>query len=372
MKPLRLAVIGAGRLGGFHAQKAAAREDLALVAVADPVSANRQRVAAECGCRAVADYQELIGEIDAAVVAAPTFLHRQIGLELLAAGIHVLMEKPLAPTGQEARDLVDSAAANRAVLQVGHVERFNPAFTGSMDHLRDAKYIEAVRASGFTFRSTDVGVVLDLMIHDIDLVLSLVRSPIRRVNAIGFSVIGGHEDVANARVEFENGTVASLNASRVSYDPARRMSVWTSQAYASIDFASRETSVVKPSETLLQRQFDVDCLTPTEIEHYGAHLFEEHLPCEKLQSEPIDALAAELSDFVESLRMPRQPRVTGEHGAEAVELAERVLAEIESHAWDDSTDGPVGPHAIQRPNVIPGPHWHMTPSHTPVERKEAG
>jgi predicted dehydrogenase len=367
-----LAVIGAGRLGRFHAQKAAAREDVALIGVADPAAGQRQRVAAECGCRAVADYRHLLGEIDGAIVAAPTFLHHKIGLDLLANGIHVLLEKPLAPTAGEAQDLVNAAAANRVVLQVGHVERFNPAFAASAAHLHDAKYIEAVRAGGFTFRSTDVGVVLDLMIHDIDLVLSLVRSPIRRVDAIGFSILGGHEDVASARVAFENGTVASLNASRVSYDPVRRMSVWTSRAFSAIDFASRTTSVIRPSEALLRRQFDVDSLSAEEIDHYREHFLEDHLPCENLQSEPIDALAAELDDFVESLRMPRQPRVTGEHGAAAVELAERVLAEIDSHCWTETADGPVGPHAIRPPSIIPGPHWRMTPSQTPAERKEAG
>ncbi|MHB8898402.1 MAG: Gfo/Idh/MocA family protein, partial [Thermoguttaceae bacterium] len=243
MRPLRLAVIGAGRLGRFHAQKAAAREDVALIAVADPVHAQRQRVAAECGCRAVADYRELIGEIDGAIVAAPTFLHREIGMELLANGVHVLLEKPLAPSAGEAQELVDAATAGRLVLQVGHVERFNPAFTASAAHLRDPRYIEAVRTSGFTFRSTDVGAVLDLMIHDIDLVLSLVRSQVHHVDAIGFSLLGGHEDVANARVEFENGAVASLSASRVSYQALRQMSVWTSRAHTTIDFASRTTSV---------------------------------------------------------------------------------------------------------------------------------
>ena len=372
MKPLRLAVIGAGRLGGFHAQKVAAREDLALIAVADPVAEQRQRVAAECGCRAVADYHDLIGEIDAAVVAAPTGLHHPIGMELLGSGIHVLMEKPLAPSAEEAAELARTAETNRLVLQVGHVERFNPAFTASRAHLREVKYIEAVRASGFTFRSMDVGVVMDLMIHDIDLVLSLVRNEVRRVDAVGFSVIGGHEDVANARLEFENGAVASLNASRVSYEPVRRMTVWTGRACSSIDFASRETTVIRPSRTLLDRQFHTDALTPEQIDHYREHLFEEHLPCETLQSEPIDALAAELNDFVESLQMPRQPQVTGEHGAQAVEVAEQILFEIESHCWDGTADGPAGPHAIPRPSIIPGPHWHRKPSQTPLKRKEAG
>lgn len=372
MNPLRLAVIGAGRLGGFHAQKAAAREDIALVGVADPVAAQRKRVAAQCGCRAVDDYRDLIPEIDAAVVAAPTALHHQIGLELLAGGVHVLMEKPLALTSQDAWELVQAAKAGRVVLQVGHVERFNPAFSGSVEHLHDAKYIEAVRASGFTFRSLDVGVVLDLMIHDIDLVLSLVGSPVRRIDAVGFSVIGGHEDVANARLEFENGAVASLNASRISREPVRRMCVWTSQTYSSIDFAARETAIIRPSRTLQQRQFDAENLTAEEIDHYREHFLDEHLPCKTLRAEGIDALAAELNDFVESLRTPRQPQVTGEHGAEAVEVAEQVLAEINSHRWDGSIDGAVGPHGLRHPSIIPGPHWNMAPSRAPMQRKEAG
>ncbi len=371
MRPLRLAVIGAGRLGRFHAQKAAAREDVALIGVADPLATQRQSVAAECGCHAVADYRSLFGEIDGAIVAAPTCLHHEIGLDLLSNGIHVLLEKPLAPTATDAQDLVEAARANRLVLQVGHVERFNPAFTGSAAHLRDAKYIEAVRASGFTFRSTDVGVVLDLMIHDIDLAICLVRSPVRHVHAVGLSVLGGHEDVASARVEFENGAVASLSASRVSHDPVRRMSVWTDRAYAAIDFASRTTSLVRPSETILGRQFDVGRLSAEEIDYYREHLFEEHLPRETLQSEPIDALAAELDDFVESLRMPRQPRVTGEHGALAVELAERILSEIEAHSWTGANQ-PAAPHTVRTPGIIPGPHWHMSPSRVRMERKEAG
>ncbi len=227
MNRLRVAVIGAGRLGGFHAQKLAQLPEVELVGVADPVESQRSRVAAECRTAAFADYRELCGRIDAAVVAVPTRLHHALGKELLRRGIHVLMEKPLTPTAAEADELVALARRQRLVLQVGHVERFNPALAAASPHLRSPHYLEAVRASGFTFRSTDVGVVLDLMIHDLDVVLSLVRSELRRVDAMGISVLGGHEDVANARLEFANGCVAALSASRVSYEPVRHMQIWS-------------------------------------------------------------------------------------------------------------------------------------------------
>jgi len=372
VRDLRVAVVGAGRLGGFHAQKLARMDGVDLVAVVDPVAEARNRVAAECGTVPRADCRGLSEQIDAAVIAAPTRLHHPLGLELLGAGVHLLVEKPLAPTAAEADELVDAARRAGVVLQVGHVERFNPAMTAALAHVRDPKYIEAVRASGFTFRSTDVGVVLDLMIHDLDLVLSLVRSPVREVDALGLSVLGGHEDVANARLKFESGCVATLSASRVSYEPVRRMQVWSPRAMANIDFATRTTTVVRPSETLLARRFAVDSLSADQIEHYKTHLFEEHLPRQQLQGEAVDALQLELDDFVQSIRTSRPPRVSGQQARDAVALAEQILTKIHTHAWDDTEDGPIGPHATPSPTVIPAPHWHLAPSHAPIERREAG
>jgi len=372
VRRLRLGIVGAGRLGGFHAQKAAADDRLELVGVADPVRAQRDRVASHCSARPVADYRELFEQVDAVVVAAPTRHHHEIGVEFLRRGIHVLMEKPLATSAAEAEALVAAARESRVVLQVGHVERFNPAVAAAWPHLREPKFIEAVRASGFTFRSTDIGVVLDLMIHDLDLVLAMVRSPVRQVEALGLSVLGGHEDVAHARIEFECGCVASLSASRVSHEPARRMSVWAPEAYAAIDFAAPSATVVRPSETLLQRRFDIDALSAKEVEYYQQHLLEEHLPREVCRTEPVDALALELSDFAESILRPRLPRVSGEQGRDAVGLAEQVLARIHTHAWRAEAGGPVGPLAVPRSSTIPGPHWHLAPSARQTPRKEAG
>jgi predicted dehydrogenase len=381
MRNLRIAVLGAGRLGGFHAHKLVGFPHVDLVAVVDPVEASRNRLAAECRTQALADCRPLAGEIDAAVVASPTRLHHQLALELLRAGTHLLVEKPLCATLAQADELVETARQRGLVLQVGHVERFNPAFTHAVPQVRHPKYIEAVRASAFTFRSMDVGVVLDLMIHDIDLVLSMVRSPVRKVDALGLSVLGGHEDVANARLEFECGCVAAFSASRVSHEQTRRMHVWSSRGFATIDFATRTTTLVHPSEELLRRQFHPEELTPEEVEHYRLHLVEEHLPREQKRFDAVDALALELQDFVEAVRASRQPRVTGEAGRDALAVAEQILAGIRAHAWNGTADGPVGPLAVSRPRVaevsslpaiISTPHFLSTPDETPLSRREAG
>ena len=372
MKKLRLAVVGAGRLGGFHARKLAASEQVELLAVVDPLPAARNRLAAECHTGALADYGFLLEKLDAAVIAAPTRLHHELALDFLRRGIHLLVEKPLCRTAAEADELVEAARRHGAVLQVGHVERFNPAFTAAASQTGEPKYVEAVRASGFTFRSTDVGVVLDLMIHDVDLLLSMVRSRVRKVEALGLSVLGGHEDVANARLEFECGCIATLSASRVSYQPARRMHLWSARAFAAIDFAERTTTLVRPSETLLRRQLDIDLLSPEQVEHYREHLFDDLLPRSQVEFEAVDALALEQEDFLQSIRTLRRPRVPGEAGRDAVAVAEQILARIHTHAWDDTPDGPVGPLLTPRSRVIPTPHFDLTAAQLPVVRKEAG
>jgi len=372
VKPLRIAIVGAGRLGRFHAQKAAARDDVELVAVVDPDQQARDRVATECNTESRADYFSLFGRIDAAVVAAPTKLHHRLALELLRRKVHVLVEKPICATRAEADELVDVAGDANVVLQVGHVERFNPAFSSGAAHLARPKYIESVRTSPFPFRSTDVGVVLDVMIHDIDLVLSMVRSRVRKVEALGLSVLGGHEDVANARLTFDSGCVANLSASRVSYETIRRMHVWSQRAFASVDFAERTATTLKPSETLLRREFDVDALSPEQVEHYKEHLDVEHLPRHTQQFEPVDALAAELQDFVDAVRTPRVPRVSGVAGRDALAVAEQILGRIHSHSWDNTTEGPVGPMAVPGRGVIPAPHFDLSPTPAILPRKEAG
>ena len=348
---LRLAVIGAGRLGGFHAQKLARLADVELVGVVDPLAANRDRLAAELHTAALASHHPLLGHIDAAVIAAPTVLHHRLAVDLLEARTHLLIEKPICTTVAEADELVELARQRQLVLQVGHVERFNPALAAAAPHARNPKFIEAVRASGFTFRSMDVGVVLDLMIHDLDVVLSLVRSPLRSVDAMGVSILGGHEDVAHARLEFQSGCVANLSASRVSYEAARKMQIWAPRAYASVDFGTRTTTLVRPSEALLRGEFHADRLAPEQVEHYKKHLAEEHLPRQQQTFEAVDALALELEDFVDSIRSTRQPLVTGEAGRDALAVAEQILLSIANHAWEPAAE----PAAVPYPRIVPAP-----------------
>lgn len=359
MKPLRTAVVGAGHLGRIHARILSGLEGFSLVGVADPVEANRRETAAAYQTEACADYRQLLGRIDAAVVATPTKYHHAVALELLNEGVHLLVEKPLASTRAEADELVDAARRHGALLQVGHVERFNPAFNAALPHLRDPKYIEAVRRGSFSFRSTDIGVVLDLMIHDIDLVLSLVQSPVRRVEALGVSLFGQHEDVANARLYFESGCIASLNASRASHTAARTMQIWSRQTFAGLDFATRTASLVRPSETLLRREIDVDQLPVEEKLRIKDGFMAEHLPVEQIQAEPCDAITAELQDFAGSIRAGRAPRVTGAQGRDAIAVAERILLQIATHAWEGAAEGPVGPQVLPMTPTIPAPHWKL-------------
>ena len=372
MRKLRVGVVGAGRLGGFHAQKLAAMPQAELIAVADPLPGARDRVAAACHVEALDDPRNLHGRVDAVVIAAPTRLHHALGLEFLARGTHVLMEKPLATTAAEGEELVETARRNGAVLQVGHVERFNPAFEAAAPYLRGPKFIEAVRTSPFTFRSTDVGAVLDMMIHDLDLIHSLVRTSVAKVEALGISVLGGHEDVAHARLEFECGCVAVLSASRVSFETQRRMQAWAPRAFAGVDFAARTATIVQPSETLLQRRFDVQAISPEQVENAKSQLTEEHLPQKQFTFAAVDALALELDDFIESIRAPRLPRVTGQQGLAALQTAELILAKIAAHAWDATSDGRIGPLGVPRPRVIPAPHFDLSAAQVPLRKREAG
>lgn len=372
MKDVRVAVVGVGHLGRIHARILANMEGVTLAGVVDPLEASRQEVAAAYATTAFADHRALVGHVDAAIVATPTKFHCQVARELLSAGIHLLIEKPLAASTSHATELVDVARRHGVVLQVGHVERFNPAFAAAQPYLREPKYIEAVRQSGFSFRSTDIGVVLDLMIHDIDLVLSLVRSPLRRVDALGIALFGKHEDVVNARLTFENGCVAALSASRASRTPARTLQVWSARGLATLDLAGRTVDLIRPSAALARGEIDVERMTPDEQQNLRQSLLDEHLPRHSLVVEAADPLTSELLDFVTSIRTGRAPRVSGQAGLDAIAIAERILLQVQTHAWEGSPVGPVGPRIAALPQVLSGPHWHLKPSALPNEVRRAG
>jgi predicted dehydrogenase len=282
--------------------------------------------------------------------------------------VHVLVEKPLASAAREAGDLVAAARRSQRVLEVGHVERFNPVWTKALPHVRAPRYIEAVRAGGYSFRSTDIGVVLDLMIHDLDLILSLVAAPLVRVEAVGMSLLGRHEDLANARLTFADGCVATLSASRVSPQPMRTMQIWTDRCVANLDFATRTGTLLRPSEAVLRHEIDVERLTPAERLHLKDHLA-DHLAVERIEAQPSDAITAELQDFSESIRTGRMPRVSGEQAQRAVEVAELIVDAIARGAASPAEQDQF---ALIGPNIIPSPHFAGKLTRQPNVRREAG
>jgi predicted dehydrogenase len=319
---LRLGVVGVGHLGRIHARLASQLPDCQLVGVADSCAAAREAVAAETKTRPWANFLDLARHIDAAIVATPTRTHLSVALELASRGIHLLVEKPLTATAAEATRLVATCRRYGVTLQVGHVEQYNPALRTARPHLGDPKYIDAVRMSGYPARSTDVGVVLDLMIHDIDLVLDLTRSPVCHVDALGLAVVGGHEDVAQARLVFENGCVVNLTASRVSYIPARTMQVWSAEGFAALDFATRRATIISPDPAITARQLRADKLSEQETARLKDHLFDELLAKHTLVAPECNAIAQEQRDFVAAVQTGNEPPVTGLRGRNAVAVAE--------------------------------------------------
>ncbi len=371
MSAIRVAVVGAGHLGRIHTRILSTLEPFQLVGVIDPVESAREALAAAHQTRTCATLDELIHEVDALVIAAPTPLHHQLGLAALRQGKHVLIEKPLAPTRRECQELVETARRQQCILQVGHVERFNPAFIAARSALHQPKYIEATRRGPFSGRSTDVGVVLDLMIHDLDLVLALCGNGVRAVDALGVAILGEHEDVAQVRLSFDNGCVANLSACRVSPTAERAMQVWTTHGWATLDFQAKTAAVVHPSQAILQRELDVNALSADEKVALKQNLATEHLPLTTLDSAGGDAITAELLDFAEGVRTGRAPQVTGEQGRDVVALAEEILSRIAIHRWDARSDGPIGPRAMSVPTILRGPHWQTTQA-KPGPRRQAG
>jgi predicted dehydrogenase len=370
---LRLAVIGAGHLGRFHAKLARELDGAELVGVVDPVPQAAVQLSAECGVTAYTEISEVVGQIDAAIVATTTTSHHTVGCQLLRHGIHVLMEKPLAPSTADCDELVRLAEKNRVVLQVGHIERFNPALEQALPFLRSPKYIDAVRYSGFTFRSTDIGVVLDLMIHDLDVAMTLAGAAVADVSAFGLAVMGRHEDMARARLHFANGVIADLSASRVSYQAMRKMQVWTSRGHVNVDFATRTAVVAQPAAIVRQKRFDPDQLSPAEKSRLKDRVFEELIPLRRLEAGAANALVEEQRDFVAAIRTGREPRVTGRQAREVIAVAERILASLAVERWQrDSADAKQWPPEVvpatapvqteDTPDILRGPHWHRAPA----------
>lgn len=328
MSRLRIAVVGAGHLGRIHARLLRSFDDVELVGVVDPVELVRNRVADEFGTRAFASHLEMVGRIDAAVVATTTDHHRDVGVDLMNQGIHVLIEKPIARTVFEADQLVTAATRNNVVLQIGHVERFSAAWKAATPFIRRPVFIEAVRSGGYTFRSTDIGAVLDLMIHDLDLVLSIVRSEVVEVDAVGTTIFGPHEDMAHAHLKFANGCVANLNASRTSFQAQRKMQIVSERAYVGVDFAEQTAKLIRPSKKVMRREIDVRQLDVDERQRMQHNLFTDLLPVRELNVEQNNAILDEQSDFLHCVRTGDTPQVSGRQARDHLVIAEQILEQI--------------------------------------------
>ncbi|MCA1685183.1 MAG: Gfo/Idh/MocA family oxidoreductase [Planctomycetia bacterium] len=357
MTTLRVGVVGVGHLGQHHARVLAAIPGVELVAVADARPGQARAVAERLSTRAFDDYRELLGAVDAVSVAVPTSLHREVAGAFLGRGVATMVEKPLAASLAEAEELVGLARRTKAVLQVGHIERFNPALSALDGLPLRPKFITAERLSTYTFRSTDIGVVLDLMIHDLDLVLSMISTPVRSVAAVGVSVFGGHEDIANARIEFEDGCVVNLTASRASVHASRKMRLYGPEGYASLDFATRQGTLIRPSDPLRRGELDLEGLDMTRPAEVKDHVFGKLLRVDRVQAEGRDQLELELEEFVRAARGELRPRVGGDEALRAIRLADRVIQSLNRHAWEGVAGGPTGPHDV------PAPSYDADPAH---------
>lgn len=306
MKKLNVAVIGTGYFGKFHAEKYSRIPEVNLVGVVDIDGARAQEVAERTETRAFTDASLLYDQVDAVSIVVPTPQHCEVARGFLDRGVHVLLEKPIAATVEEARHLVDSAQKGNAIFQIGHLERFNPALAALRDTLTSPRFIESHRLQSFVERAIDVDVIMDLMIHDIDVILSFVRSNVKEVRATGVPVISSRIDIANARIAFENGCVANVTASRVSLKTMRKVRIFQPDAYFSIDFAKKKVAIHRK-----------------EAEPAGTSGFPKIVE-QHLSPPEYDALEVEIKSFVDAVLSNRPPLVSGEDGLKALEVAAEI------------------------------------------------
>lgn len=326
-KQPRAAVIGVGHFGLLHARKMARMPGLELVAVADIQPGRAETVARELGVKAITDYRDLLGGVDAVSIAVTTAAHHDVAAAFLDAGVDVFLEKPIAVNLAEAGRLIDKARERSAILQIGHIERFGGLYTALREVVERPLYIETVRVAPFTTRGTDVSVVLDVMIHDIDLILGLARAPLSAARAVGAPVFSANDDIASARLEFANGCVANLTASRISRKTERRMRFFQHDCYVSADFERKSLLIARRTE-------DGDSGTGLPI------VFEDR------QFPDADALGQELEAFLDSVRHRHPPAVSGEDGRAALAAAIMISESLQAHRELLQRSGLIGPVSV--------------------------
>jgi predicted dehydrogenase len=308
---IRVAVIGAGRIGTFHARILSKTPDVDLVAVCDTNLWRAQLTAWQSNTVAMRDHKDVLSKVDAVVVAVPTPHHFEVGMEALSRGVHCLIEKPLASTVVEARQLLAKSEEMKVVLQVGHVERFNPAVLEAIKHVRSPRYITVERLGPYDPRTAHIGVVLDLMIHDLDILLTLVGSEVESLEAIGAHLLSGHEDIANVRVRFKNGCIADLTASRISLQKSRKLRMFQKESYISLDYGNSALKIYKRKNPVIKSLKDVEIITP--------------------KLDKTEPLKNEHNHWLECIRHNRKPWPSGERGVEALKLALQISDELERY-----------------------------------------
>lgn len=329
-------MVGVGRMGRHHARVYHELPMAGLLAVVDADEDRGAAIADKFGCDCVPDVDQLLAkypQVKAASVAVPTIFHEEVASKLMAAGVACLVEKPLAQNAQVAHRLAAKAREFGVLLQVGHTERFNPAVRAISDWDFRPRFIECDRVSPMTFRSVDVGVVFDMMIHDLDIVLKLASSPVAKVDACGVSILGEHEDIADARIVFEDGCVAKITASRLALKTERKLRVFSESGYASLDYATKSGRAIRRTGNIEQLlEIRQQLATGADLSELNYH---DLVTIEELVINDEEPLLAELSNFLEASRGTELPEVDAEAGLAAVHLAERVVEVIKSHKWAD-------------------------------------
>lgn len=323
MSALPYAVIGVGHLGAIHARLAAGLNELNLIGVYDLNTHRCQEVAATCGCLAFTSLSKLLQHVQAVSIAVPTDQHFPVAAQAVEHGCHLFVEKPITATSKQAQELISLSDRANVVLQVGHIERFNPAFVALEDYPLAPMFVESHRLSQFNPRGLDVSVVLDLMIHDIDIVLSLIKAPVDSIQACGVGVVSGNEDIANARLEFANGAVANLTASRISAKDMRKTRLFQQSAYLAIDFLKQKSEILHLSKDPAPENEETSC-----IGHIGVGEQSQSIFLRTPRPVSTNALEQELISFACSISRGSRPVVDGRDGLRALQTAETILQEM--------------------------------------------
>ena len=310
MEKIKVGVVGVGYFGQFHAEKYAKMQDVELVGVVDTDPSRARAAAKECRTRAFSDHREILDRVQAVSIAVPTPLHYSVAKDFLLRGVDVLLEKPISKNAEEAGELIELAESKDRILQVGHLERFNGPLLALEGIIRDPVFIESNRLGPFLMRSTDIDIVLDLMIHDIEIILSWVDAGVKWFHAVGIPVLTSHIDIANVRMEFENGCTVNLTASRVSREKVRKIRLFQPNGYLSIDFLSQKVVFASKKESPEKRDFP-------------------EILVEKIPVKRVDPHEMEIRSFLQCVRDRKPPRVSGRDGKRALELALQITRQIE-------------------------------------------